>query len=131
MRREERKLVAILTPFLVLIFWLLGLWGVLFSGRNELLPLVIIAFFVLNLGVGLWVNRQVKPLQMDDYRKYLILQTSFVFFWCPALGLIFIFRTMNLIPAWIAVLVIFYVGIGYQSGRKLLDGRRKAKSKKH
>ncbi len=117
---SERRKQALFSidEFIILIAWLGTLLTILYFKTYEFIVPAIVAFVILNLALGVWVNRFVHPIQKRSYRQYLTIQTLFLLVWCPLLMLILIAKRNDLIMVWIAVLVVFYLGIGVISGRQ-------------
>jgi len=127
MASERRKQVLFsIDEFVMLLAWLLSVFAILyFEAPIELLWLSIVAFVVLNLAVGIWVNKFVKPVQDKGYRQYLTIQTLFLAVWCPLLAVILSTNRLELISLWATILLLFYFGLGIISFGKMVGNKGK------
>ncbi len=127
MSNTRKKILFSIDQFIILIAWLVALFAILYFRAYEFVIPSIVAFIVLNLAIGLWVNRFIFPIQNKSYRKYLTIQTLFLLVWCPLLALILSTNRTDLIPIWTVILVAFYIGLGVVSGVCVLKNRNKQK----
>lgn len=110
----RRNLFSI-DQFIILFVWLGTIFVILYYKTYELVIPSIIAFVILNVALGIWINKTVHPTKKNGFRKYLRIQTLFLFIWCPLLWVILWNDRMELISMWIIILIAFYIGIGLVS----------------
>lgn len=124
MLKTGKEVLFTIDEFLIMIAWLGSLFAILYFRAYHLIIPSIIAFVILNIAFGLWVNRFMHPIENKSYRQYLTVQTLFLLFWCPLLALILSTERTDLIPVWITILVAFYFGLGIVSGGKMIIRHR-------
>ena len=125
----KRNLFSI-DQFIILFSWLGAIFAILYFKAYELIIPSIVAFIILNLAFGIWVNKTVKPVKNKRFRKYLAIQTIFLFIWCPLLWLILWSNRIDLVPIWIIIIVAFYIGLGLVSFKSIfLDSKAKSRKK--
>jgi len=124
--RRKQALFSI-EQFVVLIAWLVSLFLILYFKAYHFVAPSIVAFFLLNLAIGIWLHRFMKPIESKGYRKYLTLQTVFLIIWCPLLFLVLMTNgngagagRTELLSLWAAILVLFYIGLGIVSGKQMV-----------
>ncbi len=127
MDNSRKKILFSIDQFIILIAWLGALFAILYFKAYELVIPSIVAFIILNLAIGLWVNRFIFPIQNKSYRKYLTIQTLFLLVWCPPLALILSMDRTDLLPLWTVILVAFYIGLGVVSGMRILKNSNEQK----
>ncbi len=125
----KRNLFSI-DQFIILFVWLGAIFTILYYKIYELVIPSIVAFIILNLALGIWINKNVRPAKNSCFRKCLIIQTIFLFIWCPLLWLILWSNRMELIPVWIIILVAFYIGIGLVNFKSIFINCKKETHKK-
>ena len=125
-----KKNLFSLDQFIILFAWLGAIFAILYYKAYELVIPSIIAFIILNIAFGIWINKTIKPAQNNRFRKYLIIQTIFLFIWCPLLWLILWSDRMDLIPIWIIILISFYIGIGFVSFKSVFLDHKEKRNKK-
>lgn len=128
--KTKREILALM-PFVGLIFWLIALFIMLYLNKLEFIIPLIVTFFILNLGAGLYIRKAAKLSNKPEYNKYLKIQTVFLLMWCPILGLIFYFGEMDLLPIWTLVLIVFYVLIGFFTGKCAIKEHKEKKTAMH
>ncbi len=131
-KKGARNLFSI-DQFVILIAWFCAIFAILYLKAYQLIVPSIIAFIILNLALGLWINKIIGPAKLNRFRKYLASQTIFLIIWCPVLWFILWSDRLELVPVWIIILVVFYIGIGLVSFKSVfLDQKeKKVKRKKH
>jgi hypothetical protein len=106
--------------FLIMFAWLISFFMILYYELSvEYIIVSIVAFIILNIAIGVWVNRFVFPIADKSYRKYLTMQTLFMIVWAPVLFMLMSMDRNDLISIWIIILIIFYFGVGVASGGKM------------
>ena len=120
MIEKRKQLLFSLGQFIILIALLVAIFAILYFKAYEYIVPSIIAFIILNIGIGYWVNKFVYPVQNKSYRQYLTVQTIFLLIWSPLLILILYTQRIDLVSPWIVILVAFYLGLGIVSCRKVL-----------
>ncbi len=120
MSKKGKQLLFSLDEFLIMIAWLGALFAILYFEAYEFIIPSVAAFIILNLALGLWINKFVHPIENKSYRQYLTIQTLFLVVWGPLLALILGTGRNDLIVIWMVILVVFYLGIGIVSLRKML-----------
>lgn len=120
-----KKTLFSIDQFIILIAWLGAVFAILYLKAYEMIIPSIAAFIVLNLALGIWINKTVRPVENKQYRKYLAVQTLFLLVWCPLLWLLLFTGRTDLIPVWIIILVAFYIGVGVVSFRSVFSNRHK------
>ena len=120
-----KKNLFSIDQFIILFAWLGAIFAILYYKTYELIIPSIIAFIILNIALGVWINKTVKPAKNSGFRKYLIIQTIFLFIWCPLLWLILWSNRMDLVPIWIIILVAFYIGLGIVSFKSVFIDNHK------
>lgn len=125
----KRNLFSI-DQFIILIALLGTIFAILYFEVYELIIPSIAVFIILNLAIGIWIGKTTKPAKDRTIRKYLVIQTIFLFIWCPLLLLILWSNRIDLVPAWIIILVAFYIGIGLVSFKSIFLGHKKATHKR-
>ncbi len=106
--------------FLIMIAWLISFFMILYYELPvEYIIVSVVAFIVLNIAIGVWVNRFIFPIADKSYRKYLTMQTIFMIVWAPVLFMLMSMDRDDLISIWIIILIIFYFGVGVASGGKM------------
>lgn len=126
----KRNLFSI-DQFVILIAWLVTIFAIFYFEAYELIIPSIAAFIILNIALGIWIDKTTKPAKDKTIRKYLVIQTIFLFIWCPLLWLILWSNRIDLVPVWIVILVAFYIGIGLVSFKSVLDHKKAKTGKKH
>ncbi len=119
-----------LDQFIILFAWLGAIFAILYYEAYALVLPSIAAFIILNLALGIWINETTHPTKNNRLRKYLIIQTIFLFIWCPLLWIILWTDRLDLIPMWVIILVAFYIGIGLVSFKSVFLDSKKTKHKK-
>ena len=114
-----KKILFSFDEFIIMIAWLVALFAILYFKAYHLIIPSIAAFVVLNLALGMWIDKFIHPIENKSYRQYLTIQTLFLLVWGPLLALIIVSDRMDLIIVWIIILVAFYLGIGIVSLRKM------------
>lgn len=130
MSAKRKQLLFSLDEFIIMLAWLLALFAILYFKAYEFIIPSIIAFILINLALGIWVDRFMHPIENKNYRQYLTMQTIFLMIWGPVLMLIINADRLELISIWIAVLVMFYLAIGIVSLRKIIKKEYTPKKKK-
>ena len=125
----KRNLFSI-DQFIILIALLGTIFAILYFEVYELMIPSIAAFIILNLAIGIWINKTTKPAKDKTIRKYLVIQTIFLFIWCPLLLLILWSNRIDLVPVWIIILVAFYIGIGFVNFKSVFLDHKKATHKR-
>ena len=125
----KRNLFSI-DQFIILFAWLGAIFAILYYKAYELVIPSIIAFIILNLALGIWINKTAKPAKDSCFRKYLIIQTIFLFIWCPLLWIILWSDRMDLVSIWVIILVVFYIGIGLVSFKSIFIDHKEERHKK-
>ena len=125
----KRNLFSI-DQFIILFAWLGAIFAILYYKAYELVIPSIVAFIILNIALGIWINKTVKPTQNNRFRRYLIIQTIFLFIWCPLLWVILWGNRTDLIPIWIIILIAFYIGIGLVSFKSIFINSKKETHRK-
>ena len=125
----KRNLFSI-DQFIILIAWLGSIFAVLYFEAYELIIPSIAAFIILNLALGIWIDKTTHVTKDKRFRKYLAIQTVFIFIWCPLLWVILWSNRTDLVPIWIVIIVAFYIGIGVVSFKSVFLDHKKAKHKK-
>lgn len=120
----KRTLFSI-DQFIILIAWLGTVFAILYLKAYEMIVPSIAAFIVLNLALGIWINKIVRPAENRQYRKYFAIQTLFLLVWCPLLWFLLFTGRTDLVPLWIIILAAFYIGIGVISFRSIFSGHHK------
>jgi len=106
--------------FLIMIAWLISFFVILYYKLPSFYIIVsVVAFIILNIAIGVWVNRFIFPIQDKSYRKYLTMQTLFMIVWAPVLFMLMSMNRDDLISIWIIILIMFYFGVGIASGGKM------------
>ncbi len=118
-----------LDQFIILFAWLGAIFAILYYKVYELVIPSIIAFIILNVALGIWINRTTHPTKRNRLRKYLVIQTIFLFIWCPLLWLILWSNRMDLVPMWVIILVAFYIGIGFVSFKSIFLDHKEERHK--
>lgn len=113
--------------FVLLIAWLAAVFAILFFEAYELIIWSVVAFIALNLAIGVWVHKFVKPVENSSRRRYLIIQTIFLVVWCPLLFVLISANRQDLLNYWIIVIVVFYIGIGIANWSDVIKNRPKKK----
>lgn len=126
----KRTLFSI-DQFIILIAWLGADFTILYLKAYEMIIPSIVAFIVLNLALGIWINKTVRPAENKHYRKYFAIQTLFILVWCPLLWLLLFTGRTELIPVWIIILVAFYIGIGVVVFRSVFSGHHRHMAFEH
>ena len=126
-----KKTLFSIDQFIILIAWLGAVFAILYLKAYEMIIPSIAAFIVLNLALGIWINKTVRPTENKQYRKYLAAQTLFLLVWCPLLWLLLFTARTDLVPVWIIILVAFYIGIGVVSFRSVFSNRHKHQISEH
>ncbi len=126
----KRTLFSI-DQFIIFIAWLGAVFAILYLKAYEMIIPSIAAFIVLNIALGVWINKTVRPTENKQYRKYLATQTLFLLVWCPLLWLLLFTGRTDLIPVWIIILVAFYIGIGVVSFRSVFFDHHKHAAFEH
>lgn len=133
MSLKGKQLLFSLDEFIIMLAWLVSLFAILYFKAYIFIVPSIIAFIVLNLALGIWVDRFIHPIENKSYRQYLTIQTIFLMIWGPVLIMIITTDRMELISIWAAILIMFYLSIGVVSLRKLIKKgqvEKKEKTKK-
>ena len=130
MGNRGKQLLFSLDEFIIMLAWLGALFAILYFEAYEFIVPSIIAFIILNLALGVWVDRFIHPIENKSYRQYLTVQTIFLMIWGPVLVLILSAKRLELISIWIAILVMFYLAIGVVSLRNIIKKEYSGKKKK-
>jgi len=125
----KRNLFSI-DQFVILFAWLGAIFAILYYKAYELVIPSIIAFIILNIALGMWINKTVKPTKNNRFKKYLIIQTIFLFIWCPLLWIILWGNRIDLVSMWVIILVLFYIGIGLVSFKSVFIDHKEERHKK-
>jgi antibiotic biosynthesis monooxygenase (ABM) superfamily enzyme len=129
-----KKLLFSIDQFIILIAWLGAVFAILYLKAYEMMVPSIAAFVILNLAFGIWVNKTVKPTKNAAYKKYLAIQTIFLLVWCPLLWYLLFTSRLDLIPIWIIILILVYIGIVMASFRSIVlnhNGQKPAEHQEH
>jgi len=130
MSDRGKQILFSLDEFIIMMAWLGAMFAILYFKAYEFIIPSIVAFVVLNLAIGLWIRHVSYPIEKKSYRQYLTIQTLFLAIWCPLLFIIITAERTDLISVWIAILLVFYFGIGILSGREALKSKKKKKKKR-
>jgi len=131
MSLKGKQLLFSLDEFIIMLAWLISLFAILYFKAYIFIVPSIIAFIVLNLALGIWVDRFIHPIENKSYRQYLTIQTIFLMIWGPVLVMIITMDRMELISIWAAVLIMFYLSIGVVSLRKIIKKGQVEKKEKN
>ena len=130
MGNKGKQLLFSLDEFIIMLAWLGSLFAILYFEAYVFIVPSIVAFIILNLALGVWVDRFIHPIENKSYRQYLTVQTIFLMIWGPVLVLILSAKRLELISVWIAILVMFYLAIGVVSLRNIIKKEYSGKKKK-
>lgn len=126
----KRTLFSI-DQFIILIAWLGAVFAILYLKAYEMIIPSIAAFIILNLALGIWINKTISPAENKHYRKCLVIQTLFLLIWCPLLWILLFTGRTDLIPVWIIILVAFYIWVGVVIFRSIFSGHHRHKAFEH
>jgi len=122
-----KKILFSIDQFVIMIAWLASLFAILYFRAYHLIAASVSALILLNLAIGAWIHHNVGAHWKKGYKQYLFIQTIFLAIWCPLLMLILVGERLELISVWVAVLLVFYFGLGIASKEKLVEGIWQAK----